>query len=409
MKDTQLYAQILGISSPWSVESVDLSLDKQSVTIKVIFEDGVQFPCPICGRSSPRHDKRLRQWRHLDTCQLETIIEADVPRTDCKEHGIHMVAVPWAEAGSRLTALFESLVIHWLAVAPKAAVAKRLNLDWDTIDNVQKRAVDRGLSRREALAPTDITIDETSEKKGHNYLTIVSEGKQVLYVAEGRDRESIDGFWESLPSQVLTGIRSVSMDLWKAFRTSTLAFVPDAEEKICLDRFHVAGYFGVALNAVRKQEHRDLLKMGDDSLTGTKYQWLSTSANIDNRSRRGFMEIAHSALKTARAWAMKETAHGLWQYLYVGAAEREWKRLMGWMSRSKLQPMIKLAKSLRKYLWMILNAIRLQVNSGCAEGNNSRIQKIKKMACGFRNTENFKYAIYFHLGGLDMMPKVSPT
>ena len=93
----------------------------------------------------------------------------------------------------------------------------------------------------------------------------------------------------------------------------------------------------------------------------------------------------------------------------MGVAEREWKRLLSWMKRSRLAPMIQLSDSLKKHLWMILNAVRLKVSSGCAEGNNSRIQKIKKMACGFRNTENFKYAVYFHLGKLDMMPRILPT
>ena len=144
-------------------------------------------------------------------------------------------------------------------------------------------------------------------------------------------------------------------------------------------------------------------------MKGTKFDWLHTSANIDNRSRRGFMEIAHSALKTARAWAMKEIAHGLWGYVYIGVAEKEWAMLLSRMARSRFDPIVKLAKSLRKYLWMILNAIRLGANSGNAEGNNSRIQKVKKMACGFRNTENFKMAVYFHLGGLDMKPALSPT
>ena len=240
-------------------------------------------------------------------------------------------------------------------------------------------------------------------------MTIVSQGAQVIYVAEGRELDAINGFWKTLSDTAIQGLRSVSVDLWKAYSSSVLANVPDAEAKLCLDRYHVAGYFGKALDKVRKSEHRSLMSEGYETLKGMKYDFLRTSSNIDNRSRRGFLEIAQSTLKTARAWAIKETAHLLWDFLYIGAAKRGWKRLVGWMKRSRLEPMKKLAKSIEKHLWMILNAIRLKVSSGCAEGNNSRIQKIKKMACGFRNTENFKNAIYFHLGNLDMMPKVIPT
>lgn len=409
MNDTQLYAQILGIQSPWHVDSVALSVEQSCITVTVSFDEELRFSCPKCGEPSPRHDRKTRRWRHLDTCQLNTIIEAEVPRINCSQCGVLQVTVPWAEPNSRFSYLFESLVISWLKAASLSAVAARMSLDWDSVHAIQRRAVERGLARRGALAPVDVAIDETSEKKGHKYLTVVSEGSRVLYVAKGRDMDAIDDFWKTLSKEALSGIRSVSMDLWQAFRSSTLRYVPDAKTKICLDRFHGAGYFGEALDAVRRNENKELTKDGDESLKGTKYHWLRTSANIDNRTRPGFMEIAKSALKTAKAWAMKETAHSLWNFIYPGVAKREWDKLLSWMSHSKMKPMVDLAKSLKKHLWMILNAIRLKANSGCAESNNSRIQKVKKMACGFRNTENFKCAIYFHLGGLDLMPNMLPT
>ena len=404
MNDKQLYAQILGISSPWSVDSVTLSLESNTVTVHLAFDKAHSFSCPECGLSCPRYDQKARKWRHLDTCQLETLIECDVPRINCKEHGVRLVNIPWAASGSRLTLLFEALVIKWLEVAPVSAVAERMNIDWDTVLRVQHKAVERGLKRRGSLAPVNVTIDETSEKKGHNYLTVVSEGDRVIYVESGRNKESIDAFWKGLSPRALEGVRSVSMDLWKAFRTSTLEHLPDGESKICLDRFHVAGYFGKAVNDVRKKEHRALMADGDETLKGSKFDWLRSSSKIDNRSRRDFIAIAKSALKTSRAWALKEIAHNLWKYVYIGLAERKWKLLLSRMSRSKLKPMVDLARSLREHLWMIINAIKLDANSGNAEGNNSRIQKVKKMACGFRNTENFKMAVYFHLGGLDLRP-----
>lgn len=409
MNGKQLYEQVLGLSKPWSVDSVDLRHAEHQVVISVSFNDKYTFTCPICSKRSPRYDKISRQWRHLDTCQFQTKIKADIPRVDCEEHGVHQVLVPWSEPGSRYTQMFECLVIHWLQEATISSVAGLMNLDWDTVHRIQHRAVDRGMKRRKELAPSDIMIDETSKKKGNNYLTIVSEGSCVLYVAEDRKMKSLDDFWNGLSDKTLKGIRSVSVDLWKAYSSSVLAHVPGAEEKLCLDRFHVAGYFGKALNKIRKAEHRELMGMDDETLKGTKFDWLRTSAKTDNRSRKGFLEITRSTLKTARAWAIKETAHLLWNFLYMGTAEKEWKRLLGWMKRCRLRPMVDLARSLTKYLWMILNAVRLKVSSGCAEGNNSRIQKIKKMACGFRNTRNFKYAVYFHLGKLDMLPGISPT
>lgn len=223
MKDTQLYAQILGIVSPWSVDSVDLDIKGEKVTVQVSFNEGHHFTCPLCSKESSRYDKVRRQWRHLDTCQLQTTIEADVPRVDCQEHGVHQVLVPWSKSGSRNTMLFECLVLRWLQETTISAVSQQMHLDWDTVHGIQRRAVERGLERRKALTPTNITIDETSEKKGHNYLTVVSEGSRVLYIAEDHELASIDGFWKTLSTQALEGIRSVSVDLWKAYTSSTLA------------------------------------------------------------------------------------------------------------------------------------------------------------------------------------------
>lgn len=405
MNDKQLYAQILGVSAPWSVDSVTLVMEENQISVKLSFDPQHTFTCPECGAKSPRHDRKPRKWRHLDTCQLETIIECEIPRVKCETHGIKLVKVPWAEQGSRLTLLFEAIVIKWLEVAPISAVAERMKIDWDTALRIQRRAVERGLERRGPTTPKDVTIDETSEKKGHNYLTIVSEGGKVLHVEKGRDKSAIDSFWKTLSVEAINDVRSISMDLWKPFRSSTFEYVPNAEVKICLDRFHVAGYFGKAVNDVRKWEHRKLMSQGDHTLKGTKFDWLRSSSKIDNRSRRTFMELTQSALKTAKAWSLKEIAHSLWQYVYIGVAEKEWNALLRRMGRSRMKPMVELSRSLREHLWMILNAIRLNANSGNAEGNNSRIQKVKKMACGFRNTDNFKTAIYFHLGGLDMRPQ----
>lgn len=409
MNDAELYRQILGITAPWGVLGVRLRHEAGEVVVKVGWVGPSPLSCPECGRQGPGYDTKVRRWRHLDTCQYTTVIEGEIPRVNCDEHGVRSVGVPWAQKGSRYTALFEALVIHWLKDAPLSAVARNLKMGWDAVEGIRDRAVRRGLARRGELLPGDIGIDETSARRGHHYLTVVSEGSRVLYVAEHRDKEAVDGFWEQLSPAALAGLRSVSVDLWPAFLSSIRQHVPQAEEKICLDRFHVAGYFSKALDQVRRKENKELLLTGSEELKGTKYDWLRSDAKVDNRTRRWFTELARSSLKTARAWAMKETAHRLWGYVRMTVARKAWLQLLGWMSRSRMKPMLELAKSIRKNLRMILNAIHLKVSNGPAESNNARIQKVKKMACGFRNINSFKNAIYFHLGGLDLLPSPSST
>lgn len=408
MLDTLLYTEILGIRPPWLVSDVNVSHPGQSVRISIVFDGKVDVVCPDCGKIGTRYGTNRREWRHLDTCQYQTILVADIPKVACLEHGVRQMSVPWAEEGSRYTALFEKLVINWLMDASTSAVSERMGLGWDAVDGIKARAVARGLERRTTVVPVHVSIDETSHRKGHNYLTIIGDRDTgaVQYVAIDRKEDSVNAYWESVTQSDLSRIESVTMDFWKAFIASARKYVPGAEEKICFDRFHVAGYFGDAVDEVRKAEHRELMNEDDDTLKGTKYEWMRNSSKMDNRKRRWFFALAHSTLKTARAWAMKEIAAQLWDYIQYGRVVCGWKRLLLWMKRSRLQPMIELAHTIEQHIWGILNAIRLKANNGNAEGINSRIQKLKKIACGYRSPERFRIDILFHLGKLDLYPNI---
>jgi transposase len=325
---------------------------------------------------------------------------------ECPEHGPRQIDVPWAESGSRFTTLFECVVIDWFKEASIAAVARQMSLSWSQADGIMKRAVQRGLLRREAIAATRIGIDETSYQKRHTYVTVVSDLDRsvVLDVQEGRSRQSIDSFYASLSPSQRGSIKAVAMDMWPAYINSTLAWIPEADRKIAFDRFHVARNIGHAVDLVRRQEHRVLRKDGDSPLTRSKYLWLSNVARMSAARKDRFEPLRTSSLRTARAWAIKESATLLWSYVSRGWAERGWRRWLAWASRSRLVPMVKAARTIRKHLWGIINAVVLHTTNATAESMNSKIQRIKRRACGYRNRTRFRHAILFHLGGLDLYP-----
>jgi transposase len=405
MKDTQLYSQILGIQKPWKVTSVQVSLENDEIEVRVEHGTG-KLVCPKCGQPSPGYDMRARRWRHLDTCQLKTLLVADVPRVQCKEHGVLTVDVPWAASGSGFTALFEALVIDWLKIAPTNAVAERLRLSWNAVDGIMQRAVERGLSRRQALSPKRLSVDETAYRKGHDYVTVVTDQatSTVLHVAEDRLTTSLDSFYDQLDEQQLADIEVVCMDMWPAYIKATRNALKDADSKIAFDRFHIAQYLGKGVDQVRRTEHRQLLKADDHQLKGTKYQWLRNPANMDWHQRRAFSLLRHSSLKTARAWAMKDFAAHLWHYKHRTWALKGWKGLINWLAHSRLEPMKKVGATLKKHLWGIINAVIFKADNSYAESINSRIQSLKARARGFRNKQRFRNAIYFHFGGLQLYP-----
>ena len=406
MRDKDLYAQILGIKSPWRVSSVELALSEGEVTVYIEQEGGIAQCCPTCGEVSPGYDSRRRRWRHLDTCQYKTILVADVPRVKCKVHGVVTVSVPWAEPGSGFTAMFEALVIDWLKEASTSAVSRLMGLSWNAIDGIMQRAVKRGLSRREEVNPTHIGVDETAFRKRHDYVTIVSdqEAGTVLHVGSDRKKATLTAWYESLTEEQQEAIESVSMDMWPAFINATLESLPGAEEKIAFDKFHVAKYLVEAVDKVRRQEHKALMAEGRETLKGSKYDWLYNPENMTHKQKRRFKALRESTLKTARAWAIKELAMSLWHYASKTWARKGWKQWLSWAVRCRLAPIKEVAKTIKEHLWGILNAIVLKVSNGPAESLNSRIKMIKVRSRGFRNKERFANAIYFHLGGLDLYP-----
>jgi len=406
MRDKDLYATILGISSPWSVIDVSLNASNQVVEVRVALDPKVKLKCPVCAMASRRYDSRPRRWRHLDTCQYRTILVADVARVECKEHGVLQVFLPWAEPGSRFTALFEALVIDWLREASITAVSRQLCLSWDEAAGIQGRAVQRGLRRRRPQAVAHIGIDETSFAKRHEYVTIVTEkGKaQVVHVADGRGLECLSLFYKGLTPRQLSSIQTVSMDMWPPYIQATRDHVPDADGKIAFDKFHVAQHLGQAVDKVRRSEHRELTKKGDRRLMGTKWLWLMSTPSRSEARAVQFDSLRKSSLKVAKAWQVKEVAMELWWPRRREQVLADFQGWVRWAKRVRLEPVQRVARTIAAHIDGIANAVVSGVTNAMSEGINSKVQWIKKMARGYRNRERFRNAIYFHLGGLDLYP-----
>ena len=240
----------------------------------------------------------------------------------CAEHGVRQVPVPWADAQARFTALFEAMVIDWLKVVSFAAVARQCRLSWDQVAGIQARAVRRGLSRRAVAAAPLVGVDETSFQRRHEYVTVVNDltasEPRVLYVADGRDRAG--------PRRLL---RRGGRGRLRADRDGGDGHVaglhrvgarPHRGAHCLLDTFHIAQHLGATVDQVRRSENRALRQQGDDRLAKTRYLWLTRPANLTPRQRRAFTPLRTSALRVARAWAIKELAMQLWHYRSRGWA-----------------------------------------------------------------------------------------
>ena len=407
MQDRELYRQILGIQSPWFVDRVELELEAGEVRVYLEHEFGIEWPCAECGQPCRLYDHQAeRKWRHLDTCQYRTILHAKPPRSECPEHGVRLVKLPWAEAGSRFTALFEALAISWLKHASQQAVAKQLNLSWDEIHAMMDRAVRRGLERRRAELVRHLGVDEKAFQKGHRYFTLVNDldRGRVLYVAEDREETSLDGFWSTLTEEQTYAIQAVSVDMWDAYLNSIRKHLPEADQKIVFDKFHIAQHLTDAVDRVRRKEHKELRAAGDNRLKGTRFQWLRNPSNMPQKEKLEFSALRQAHLKSARAWALKQSAMELFTYKSETWARKHFKWWHGWSVRSRLEPMIKVAGMLKRRFENIITYLQHPITNAASESINAKIQWVKYTARGFRNKRNFVNAIYFHAGGLDLDP-----
>ena len=405
MRDIELYRALLGLTAPWTVAGVDVDMPGQRVVVRVDAGAG-PYPCPECGTPGPRYDSKPRRWRHLDTMQFTTWIEAEVPRVECAAHGVKQLRVPWAEPGSQFTALFERLAIDLLRECSITGAIRLLRISWDEGWGIKGRAVKRGLARRGQEVVARLGVDEKAIAKRHRYLTIVAdlERPRVLYLADDRKQASLDGFWPTLTPAQRDGITAVAMDMWEPYVQSTRAHLPEADAKIVFDKFHVVKHLHEAVDHVRRGEHRTLKRDGDARLTGSKYLWLRRPADLPPEQRLVLRALQREDFKVGRAWALKERFRTFWEYRYPGAARTFFTRWYWRATHSRLKPMAAVAKLIQRHLPNLLTYLRHRLTNAGLEGLNAIIQGIKKTARGFRNAEHFKTAIYFHCGGLDLYP-----
>ena len=400
------YAQLLGVGSPWEVKNVELKLGEKKVEIELGWQWGAAAKCPECGRACSIHDcAPERTWRHLDTMQFTTLIRARAPRSDCPQHGVKTMQVPWAAPQGRFTLLFECFSVEvLLASASVSQACALLGIGWDTAQEIMRRAVKRGLERRQLEKLKYLGMDEKSFRRGQSYITLLPdlEESRVLDVVEERTAEAASQLWDTLSPEQKQAVEAVAVDMWEPFIQTIQTQVPEAD--IVHDKFHVSKYLGEAVDKVRRQEHKELLAEGDETLKGTRQLWLYNPQNFSPEQAEEFSALKDLHLKVARAWAAKELFSKFWEYQEEGWARRFFKDWFGWVSRSRLKPVVEVAQMLKRHLENLLTYLRHHITNAVTEGLNSKIQSLKSAARGFRNFQNYRIRILFFCGKLDLYP-----
>jgi len=252
-----LFTSALGLLAPWAVRAVQLDTVKNRIDFDVECGHSL-LTCPACGAASQKvHDRLPRSWRHLDFFQYEAWLHAGVPRVKCAACGkTTQVAVPWAREGSGFTLLFEALALTMCQDLPVRQAARSLRVRdkqlWRRIEHYVTEA-----RRQQDMSKVHIVgIDETSLRRGHDYVTVVHDldAKRLLFCTPGRDHQTIEAFAQDLHAHggKPTAIAHACMDMSAAYLKGATAFLPNA--LVSYDRFHIIKLAGEAIDEVRKAE-----------------------------------------------------------------------------------------------------------------------------------------------------------
>ena len=267
-----------------------------------------------------------------------------------------------------------------------------------------ERAVQRGLARREVEGLKVVGLDEKSFGRGQDYISVLSDLQEgrVLEVVPDNNTQSGCALWQSLPPAQRVQVQAAAMDMSAGFAAATRQEAPHAA--IVHDKFHVSVLLNDAVDKVRRREHRLLQQEGDDRLCGSRQLWLYHPGNLNDVRFAAFTELLQENLRTARAWTHKENFRGFWEQLSRWAAEGYFKRWYAAAIRSRLDPVKKVARTLKAHLEGLLNYFLFPVTNAVAEGLNSKIQLLKAQARGFRSFKNYRTRILFFCGKLDLKP-----
>lgn len=405
MRQAIVWGRLFGVSGT-IVESVEVEEGLGAVVARVRLRRGQQRRCGVCGRRCIRYDRGegRRRWRAPDLGTLMALVEAEAPRVWCRVHGVVVARVPWARHGSRFTRQFEELCA-WMAVhVSKTTLSEYLRIAWRSVGSVVSRVVsERSVGRDHLDGLVRVGIDEVSFRKGQRYLTVVVDhgSGRVVWVAEGRDEATLDSFFAQLGPKRSKALCFVSADGASWIGNVLRRRCPQAT--VCLDPFHVVKWATDALDKVRREVWNSARRAGQTqqarALKDARYALWKNPEHLTRRQGAKLADIARTNNPLYRAYLLKEQLRAVFQ-LPARAAADLLDHWIQWARRCRLEPFVKLQRSIVERRGAILDAIRHRLTNALVESVNTRIRLLTRIAFGFHSASPLIALVMLALGGL---------
>lgn len=401
MQPEALFGMALGIVHPWEVTEVDFSKESNRLDITIDFQRGATFACPICGSPAPAYDTAEKTWRHLNFFQYEAHLHAFVPRVNCPNEGcgVKQIQVPWARPGSGFTLLFEALVMTMARDMPVNVMARLFSVTDTRLWRIINAYVETARAKEDFSDVKRIGVDETSVKKGHNYVTFFFDldQRKLLFGTEGKDNETVKEFVADLkkhggdPDQ----ITDAAIDMSKAFIKGIKEQLPNAVTTF--DKFHLIKLMNEALGKIRAEE----AKQFPEVMKKSRFLFLKNHENLtlEEQDRIDTM-LTNQCYKSIEAYTHKLNLQNVYFAKNRHEAEILLKQWLKKTSKSSIGLIQKMAKTVKDHWDGILSHFDSRLTTGYLEGINSLIQAAKARARGYRNPRNMISVAYLIAGKL---------
>jgi len=362
--------------------------------------------CSGCDRRGPTYDRLPeRRFEYVPLWGIAVMFVYARRRVDCRRCGVTAERVPWATGKSRLTTRYRWFLARWARRLSWQEVATIFHTTWRNVFESVKHAVFWGVGQQDLGAIGTIGVDEIQWQRGHRYLTLVyqiEDGmKRLLWVAEERTEDSLRRFFYTLSDESRRSIRFVCSDMWQPYLKVIAEQLGEAVH--VLDRFHIMKKMNEAIDKVRREEAARLKRDGyEEVLKHSRWCLLKRPENRTEKQTVKMSELLQYNLQSVRSYLQREDFQRFWQYDSPGWAVKFLDQWCTRTMRSKIEPMKKVARSLREHRSLILNWFRAKgtVSAGSVEGLNNKAKLTLRKAYGFRTYEAIEIALYHTLGSL---------
>jgi len=366
--------------------------------------------CGQCGQRAPGYDRKpLRSWLHLPFGRTRVVLRYAPRRVACRQCGIRVEQMPWAEHGSRFSRPFEELVAYLAQISDQTKVTQLVGIAWSTVGSIVQRVIAQRLDPARFEGLRHIGIDEFSYRKRHHYITTVvdHDRRRVIWAGQGRSADALTPFFEALGARRCRKIRLVTIDMAGGYIKAVRERLPQAT--IVFDRFHVERLVLDALDKVRRSMVRELEGQEEaKTVKNTRFLLLKNPWNLSPLQETKLADVARDHRRLYRAYLLKESFADALDEPDPLEAAAALKRWIQWAVRSRLKPFVRAAKTVRKHLHGIIAYLETHLTNATVEGLNTKLRMVARRAYGFHSASALISMLFLVSGGIELNPPL-PT